>query len=276
MAISLEQAYDDLHAALTDPEDDIFYDVVAISDELLRSSHSERDLEAWSATAAKGILERGIPIDKLSCYDTLDARVSSLIFRAADTELVELWPAQPLPNLLTINMGCADIDWRSMPDCEWRLLTRVLVVEGPGIGTGLHRWLARQHLPSLRSLHVSNVGATLEDDLALAKAAFWPSLEEVILSQNQIGGHGAWTTMPEIRILRIPWTHTTNDDLRTLTAAPLLRLAELEISGNPIDNAGFDTLRDGPFPALEVLEARGCNRSQPLARSTAAVTAAHE
>jgi hypothetical protein len=272
MAISLEHAYDELRAALAGPEDDVFYDLIAISDGLLTSGHSDRDLEGWSTTAANGILERGISADKLSCYDTLDPRVSALIFHAADKDLVEIWPAKPLPNLLSISMGRADIDWHSMPDCEWRLLAEVLILSGPGISAGLHRWLARQHLPSLRTLTAVNVGATREDDLALAKASFWPALEEVNLSHNEIGGHGAWTAMPAIRSLQVPWTRTTNDDLRTLTAVPLPRLAHLDISGNPVDNTGFDLLRDRPFPVLEALVARGCEFSDGHAwRSLAGV-----
>jgi Ran GTPase-activating protein (RanGAP) involved in mRNA processing and transport len=78
--------------------------------------------------------------------------------------------------------------------------------------------------------------------------------------------------MPRLRLLRIPKTGTTNDDLRTLTAGGLPLLTHLEISGNPVNNEGFDLLRDSPFPALEALEARGCRFSDGHAwRSLAAI-----
>ncbi len=258
MTLSLDKAYDELRAALAGAEDDVFYDVIAISDRLLRSKHPDPALIAWAESAARGVLARNIPPDKLVCYDTLDARLSALIFSISDSELDKFWPALPLSNLRMIKLGKADIDWKEMPDCNWPLLKDVSVYEGPGVANGVLVWLARQDLPALREFSMPGVEATNADFGALSCSTYWAQLENVDVGYNTYLG-GPWRALPAARSLKLPNTHATADDLRTLLSVPLPQLAHLDISGNRIENAGFDVLIQRPLPALTTLGARACN-----------------
>lgn len=258
MALSFEDANHELRNALAGPENDVFYDVVEIAERLLRSGHSDDELRNWSAIAAHGFLARDIPLDKLIWNDALDARLSALTFCIADTELIKLWPGSPLPNLRAVSLGEAEADWTVMPDCNWRLLQRVYVFPGPGLAKGLLGWLARQELPVLRRLHMSGIDATRADFAALTHARYWAELEEVDVGFNREFS-GPWPALPAARTIKIPNTSATNDDLRTLLSVALPQLAHLDISGNHIDNVGFDALLARSLPALTTLAARGCD-----------------
>lgn len=258
MTISLEKAYAELAAALAAPDDDIFYDIVAISDRLLKGGHADAELEAWATTAAQGILARDLPIGSLTSYDTLDPRFSALTFQLMDTELVTLWPQRSVENLLSLGVGEAHVDWNEMPDCQWRRLRQVLVFEGPAIENGFISWLARQQLPALRRFKARNVGLSSEAFVVLTNASFWRRLVEVDVGYNPIGAGAPWPDMPMLRVLRIPKTSTTNDTLALLARSSLRGVVEFDISGNPIDHVGLDLIARRSLPALETLSARGC------------------
>ncbi|HEX2686159.1 MAG TPA: hypothetical protein VHN14_06055 [Kofleriaceae bacterium] len=257
MGFTIDEANEELRKALAGPEDDVFYDVVAISDGLLRSGHSDEALTVWAERAARGIQARGIPPSKLVCYDTLDARLSPLIFSISDPELATIWPAWPLSNLRSVRLGEADIRWDAMPDSDWPSLHRVSVFGGPGVQNGLLPWLGRQELPQLRELAMPSVDASNAGFLALARSTFWTRLEHVNVGYNVWLG-GPWPAMPRAHVLEIPNTHATIDDLRALMSVPLPQLEHLNITNNIFENAGFDVLVERPLPALTDLEIRAC------------------
>ena len=205
---------------------------------LLAAGLADDAVEAWASEAARGIVARAIPPDKLTCYSTLGPRLSALVFHLVDSELLHLWPARALPNLLSVHLGGEDIDWRTMPDCDWPRLTTLSMQSGPGIAHGLLVWLARQDLPSLRQLIAERLDAPGSEIAALSRAQFWDNLEVLNVGYNPIDARSTWPAMPYLRVLRVPSTRTTHEDLRSLLAATPPQLAELDISGNPIDNEG--------------------------------------
>jgi hypothetical protein len=260
MKLTAESAHTQLASTLRTTDVARVYEAVLdLFDRVVDARLPADVLAGWADAAAAALLARELPLEALTTFAPLEARMSPLIFRLQDTELAELWPTAELPNLLSLGAGSADIDWRSMPDCRWPHLRRIKVYEGPGIAGGFFEWLGRQSLPSLRELTANAVGMTREDLAALHRASFWGNLEVVELGRNDIGGDVAWPPLAAIRQLGMARGGHTAKTMASITATPLRALESLDVSGNPIGNVGFDFLARRALPALQRLGARACS-----------------
>ena len=258
MAFSLEQADAELEKAVKLRPDEVFHEVVAISEELRDAGHPDASIAGWSERAATEILRLGISPRSMIHPDTLEPARSALIFNASDAELEELWPVTSLRNLVVVTLGKARIDWSKMPPCEWQHLQAIYCRRGPGVDAGLFSWLSRQTLPALRELHAADSGMTTADQHALLGSSFWPQLEVVALSKNVLGaGPAPWPERPD-RLRELTLARVGYDDaaIAHLCRAPLPALERLDVSGNDIELDGLAALVGAVMPALETLAVR--------------------
>lgn len=258
MSSYLDRAYQELERALSLPDDEVIHEVVAISSILKSQRYADADLRTWSDTAARRLLERGFPIESLIHAEPLDPARAALIFSAADTELVGLWPAAPLSNLVEVQLGEADIDWTRQPRCSWPNLRTVYCWSGPGVANGLFSWLSEQDLPSLRELRASDSGLTAADLRRLLESSYWSRLERIRISRNELGpGDFPWPSSQALRELDLERVGADDEGLRSLLRAGLPSLRSLDIGGNQVSLAGLRSLVEASLPQLARLGARG-------------------
>jgi hypothetical protein len=254
----LEAAYEDLEAARTLPDNEVFHDLAMVRKSLQRRGCPDDDLRAWCERAAELVLARNLPSQCLFELDPLEAVWSSLVFIGLDTELAGLWPEAPLPNLLELQLRGADIDWLSQPRCDWPHLRAVHCFDEGSVARGALRWLARQRLPSMRRLSAHQRGVTAEDFRALLRSEFWAMMRHVDLRWNALGsGPAPWPSSMAVETLQLERVGFDDEALASLVGAQLPKLRTLDLSGNDISLAGLRMLVDAPLPGLRRLAARG-------------------
>jgi hypothetical protein len=267
MAISLEQANADLERALKLPPDEVFHEVVAISEELRDAGLPDASIAEWSERAAVQILRLGISPGSMIHPDTLEPPRSALIFNASDQEFEGLWPVNPLRNLVLVTLGKARIEWSQMVSSDWPQLQSIYCRRGPGIDAGLFSWLSRQTLPALREFRAADSGMTMADHHALLESSFWPQLEVVALSKNALGpGPAPWPArLDRVRDLALARVGYDDAGIARLCRAPLPALERLDVSGNDIGLDGLAALVRAVMPSLESVAARNAAlSSQPI------------
>jgi hypothetical protein len=258
----LEEAYEDLEAARTRPDDDVFHHLMMVRRYMQDRGCPDAELAAWCEEAAEVVLARHLSGPQIIDTSPLERVWSSMVFLALDTELPGIWPEAPLRNLLELQLRGADIDWTAQPRCDWPHLRAVYCFDDHPVQRGAFGWLAGQDLPSLRKVSVHGHGMTATDFRALLRSSFWSGLETINLQYNRFGpGPAPWPAQLAVRRLELNNIDTDDEGIGSLLASRMPHLEHLDVSGNAITLAGLEQLVAASLPELRYLSARGTNYS---------------
>jgi hypothetical protein len=262
----LEEAYEDLEAARTRPDDDVFHHLMMLRRYLQDRGCPDAELAAWCETAAEVVLARDLSGPQIIDTSPLERVWSSMVFLALDTELPGIWPETPVRNLLELQLRGADIDWTAQPRCDWPHLRAVLCFDDHPVQRGAFGGLAGQDLPSLRKVSVHGHGMTATDFRALLRSSFWSGLATINLQYNRFGpGAAPWPAQLAVRKLELNNIDADDEGIESLLASNMPHLEHLDVSGNAITLAGLEQLVAASLPELRHLSARGTKyRDEPI------------
>jgi len=145
---------------------------------------------------------------------------------------------------------------------QWRGLER-LVLSGNGIGNaGLRVLAGAEDLVALKSLGLSEVRALPSGIEALGKAAFAAQLESLELSGNDLRAEGVRAVLggafPALTSLDLSEAMLGDEGLAALLDSPgAARLTELELKKNAISTRGAERLAAARLPSLTALNLSG-------------------
>jgi uncharacterized protein (TIGR02996 family) len=116
------------------------------------------------------------------------------------------------------------------------------------IGDAGVTYLARAHLPALRSLNLFDTKIGPEGLQALSSASFLNQLTELKLGSNALGsGHlGFLTSTSALQVLELDEVGLTDADMAILAQAPLSQLRELDLCENALSSDGLAAVAQAP------------------------------
>ncbi|MBK07446.1 MAG: hypothetical protein CL920_28760 [Deltaproteobacteria bacterium] len=124
--------------------------------------------------------------------------------------------------------------------------------------------LSRASLPSLVRLSLGFCGLGDEQLAALLQAPFWPQLEEIFLSHNDISDDGfslmGRSVPPRLRMLNVSQNRITDQGMESFfVKGHFPDLERLYIEHNQVGDAGLLAMAQAKMPRLRSIQASSCN-----------------